>query len=347
MTVVPLTSGIDSLYWSCAPGVSDERFSRFLAAREHAAEQPTVIEHDGFSLVVESHGSGMYPVLLTGAEFSVQLTDSERIPTAFVQLRAEFIHEVGPERAYAASRAVVEVILERGAGPARASRLDVYGDFGGWTLSDVDRRGIVTKAKLFPVLRAGTDEYETVRVGVSPMVLRLYRKDIEVRARGGFADRFWDGYGGPVVRVEAQAGGAKLRELGIATVEDALASYGLLWSFATTRFCVLCEPDEGPRSSWRVSGKWMAVWALGAFRFPQSELVPVVKAEREQERVARQLLGSLASYAAFESVFDGETAVERLRARYPRYVVGERDSFAAKVVRRYSRLSRAVREGIV
>lgn len=344
MTVTLLASGIDSLYWSVALGIAEERFAWFKAARDGAAERMEVVELGGYSLTVEPHGAGRYPVLLRCAEFSVQLTDSAHIPTAFVQLRAEFIHQVGPRQAFELSREIVEALCQRRGAPARVSRLDVYADFGGWTLTDGDRRGLVTAAKLFPVLRAGSDEYETIRVGTSPMVLRLYRKDIELRVRGGFADSFWNGYEGPVVRVEAQASSQKLRTLGIASVDDALASYGAVWTYATGEFCVLRTVGPGARGSWPLTDVWLSVWGVGALMFPQSDLVPLVKAERDEQRVARGLLGFLASWSAFEGVFEAGAALERLRERYPRLVIGERKSFAAEVVRRHARLSRAVRE---
>lgn len=340
-----LASGIDTLYYSCAPGIGEERFAWFKAARD-VEDRREVVMVDGFALTVESHGAGKYPILLRAAEFSVQLTGSTRIPTAFVQLRSEFIHAVGPQRAYEQSRAVIEVLCQRPAGPSHASRVDVYADFGGWTLTDEDRRGIVSKAKVSTWLRAGSDEYETISVGTSPEHLRMYRKDIELRSKGGFADAFWNGYVGPVVRVEAQLSGRKLAELGVVTVENALASYGTLWSHATTRFCVLTVPGDGPRKDWPVSARWLAVWSVGAFRFPQSELVPVRAAARDQERIARGLLGYLATFAAYEGVFTGDEALARLRMRYPRFVVGERESFAAKATRRHAELSRTVREGI-
>lgn len=73
----------------------------------------------------------------------------------------------------------------------------MYADIAGWVLTDRDRRGLVTHAKLRPVLRAGTDEYETIQVGKQPgALLRLYRKYIKERGTPGFTDHFWGGYPG-------------------------------------------------------------------------------------------------------------------------------------------------------
>lgn len=240
---------------------------------------------------------------------------------------------------------VVASLCGREVAEPHASRLDVYADWAGWVLRDEDRRGLVTHAKLYPVLRAGTDEYETIRVGTSPMVLRLYRKDIELRTKPGFADVFWGGYAGPVVRVEAQALTEKLRELGIITVADAFASYGDLWAYATTQFSELRAVGAGDRGEWPLREEWCAVQSLGVDVFPRSGLVPFVQAARDKKRVARVLLGALKTYAAMEGVEEPLRALARLRAEYPGFVTDDRQGFAEAVRVRRARLSKAVREG--
>ena len=114
-----LSRGIDTLYWSTACGIDAERFADLRSARDGAADQEDrVREVDGYALTVEPHGAGRYPVLLTAAEFSVQLTASEHIPTAFVQLRSAFLHgEDGPEAAFARSKGVAH---RKGVGYERA-----------------------------------------------------------------------------------------------------------------------------------------------------------------------------------------------------------------------------------
>jgi hypothetical protein len=325
--------------------MSEDRFAAFRQARERAASaDEVVLELAGHTLVIEPHGFGRYPVLLTCREFTVQLTDSASLPTAFVQLRSEFLHDKeGPRAAFEGSLAIVESLCERRVLAAKASRLDVYADVAGWVLSDSDRRGIVTHAKLHPVLRAGTDEYETIQVGKQPMLTRLYRKDIERRAVPGFADHFWGGYLGPVVRVEAQAGTKKLRELGIVTVDDALGCYGNLWRHATEEFCRLHVPGDGDREDWKLDARWEMLQRLAFGEFPCCEMVPFIKAEREQDRAAKQLLGTLQAWSAGEGVFNPDEAWHRLRLRYPGLVASPDRTFAGEVVRRHVRLPRGLR----
>jgi hypothetical protein len=339
-----LSSGIDTLYWSTACGIAEERFAAFRDARERAANGDEVIELAGHTLVIEPHGAGRYPLLVTCRELSVQLTDSPHLPTAMVQLRSEFLHDDGgPRAAFEGSLGVVESLCDRRVTTPKASRLDVYADVPGWVLTDTDRRGVVTHAKLHPVLRAGTDEYETIQVGKHPMLTRLYRKDIESRAVPGFADHFWGGYSGPVVRVEAQAGSKKLRDVGIVTVDDALSCYGNLWRHATEEFCRLHVPGDGDREGWPLDERWGMLQALAFGEFPSCEMVPFIKAEREQERIGAQLVGVFQRWSAGEGLFDPDETWHRLRQRYPAMVGIPGRTFAGEVVRRHVRLPRGLR----
>jgi hypothetical protein len=181
-------------------------------------------------------------------------------------------------------------------------------------------------------------------VGKQPGALvRLYRKDIKERKTPGFADLFWGGYVGPVVRVEAEAGSKKLRDVGIVSVDDALSCYRELWKYATEEFCRLCVPGPEDREGWILDERWRMLQLLSFGEFPRCDMVPFVKAERDQERVARVLLGSLASWGAGEGLFSPDEVLVRLRDRYPGLVATSDRSFAREVAKKHVRLPRAVR----
>src|SRR5207302_3480526 len=152
--------------------------------------------------------------------------------------------------------------------------------------------------------RAGTDEVETIQAGKSPLLVRLYRKDIEVRQRGGFAPTFWDGWSGAVTRVEVQAGSGKLRGFGISSVADALSSRGDVWRYATSDFLELRIPSEGPRESWPLRPEWQTVQLIGQDSFPSSGIVPFVVIQGVRLRVVRAIFGSLSSLGALDNEGD-------------------------------------------
>ena len=99
-------------------------------------------------------------------------------------------------------------------GNVAVARLDLFADFADWCLFRSDWAGLMTRAKVRAIGEPASGEVETFQIGTSPLLVRLYRKDIEVRDKGGFAPVFWGGYTGPVVRVEVQVSPEHLRKYG-------------------------------------------------------------------------------------------------------------------------------------
>lgn len=98
-----LSAGVDTVYWSAraplGPWFEELRGIRAQANEEGASVAWRVVA--GFALDVLAHGAFRYPLVVECGEFRAHLTDSRRLPTAWVQLRSAFIHEVGVERALA------------------------------------------------------------------------------------------------------------------------------------------------------------------------------------------------------------------------------------------------------
>ena len=346
MTRRQLSAGIDSLYWSSPCGIAVPQMAALKLARDAAgltgAAQPWQ-ETKGFALSVGPHGIHRYPVYVESHEFRVQVTDSKRLPTVYVQLRSAFIHEVGVKEAFGASVAIAEEIVARAVVETNVARLDLYGDFADWSIRREDLSGLVTNAKIVTHGRAGTDELETVMVGKSPMAVRLYRKDLEVRERGGFAPEFWGGYEGPVVRVEAQASREKLRELQVGSVAECLACYGDVWAWATNEFVQLRRPGRGDREQWPVRPEWRLVQDLAIEVFPRCGLVPFRVVQGTRQKVVPALLGYLSSYAALENIREPGKAVDRLLAEFPELSSSPSRRFEDEFLRKRALLPRSYR----
>jgi hypothetical protein len=341
-----LAAGVDSVYWSARADVS--HFGELLEAKTVAASlgeraMPWA-SVDGFTLSVLPHGGHGFPVVLQCDEFTAYLTDSRRRPTGWVQVRSAWLHEVGPEAAVIQSARVVGAILRAELSVPHPSRIDLYVDVAGWVLVQDDLRGVVTHAKLQTHSRAGTREIETLQVGKSPTLLRLYRKDIEVARKGGHAPLFWGDWHGPVLRIEMQLSGRRLADFGFTSCFDLLRSTGDLWRYVTHEFVNLREPGAGPRESWRLREEWRLVQSTGVARFSTSGLVPFRVVKHRKETVVAAVLGYLASYAAFEGIEDARRAVHRLLEEFPDLVMpGKARTFATEVVRRRALLPKAVR----
>src|SRR5436190_19249867 len=118
-----LAAGCDTFYWSARVDAADALL-RAQPLKERAiaasAPQPWPLR-SGFSLVVLPHGVPGYPVILECAEFRIQLTASAHRPGGYVELRSEFIHEVGLERAIEESIAAASEIVGRSVGNPHVS----------------------------------------------------------------------------------------------------------------------------------------------------------------------------------------------------------------------------------
>lgn len=92
---------------------------------------------------VQPRGIGRYCVIVECLEFAPQMTDSEHIPTAYVELRSDFIREVAFLRSFAVvSKTVVQRLNE-----AQVSRIDLCADCAGWVVTYADYPGSLTSAK--------------------------------------------------------------------------------------------------------------------------------------------------------------------------------------------------------
>jgi hypothetical protein len=341
-----LAVGCDTLYWS-ARGWLGSRYANLLAQREAAEADGGSLPWrviDGFSLSVLPRGVGRYRVVLDCFEFQIQLTDSEHIPTAYVELRSAFISEVGLESAFAASVSVArEIVGASLVGEPHIGRIDLFADYGGWVITHADYPGFVTTAKRHTVA-SDSNEYETFRVGKTPFLVRVYRKDLERKQRREPPPPSWGDYAGPVIRVEVQANSEFLRKLGATTFAEVLSSRGDIWRYGTHDFLELREVGVGHKESWPLRPEWRLVQETGLENFPSSGLVPFLKTRGDRLRVLRLLYGCLTSLGAIEGLSELGAVVVRARALLP-LVRHEGRSFESEVTRKRARLPRAVLRG--
>jgi len=340
-----LASGVDTLEWSARAAVEPD-LERLFGAKQDAAladQSGPWASVAGLTLSVLPHGSHGFPIVLESAELRCHVTPSRARPTVWVQLRSGWLHEVGARGAVERSIEAAQVVVGRLSDP-HVSRIDAYADFGGWRLVHADRDGFVTHAKLAAYFRAGTDEIETLYAGKSPLLVRLYRKDLEGQKDGAHAPLFWGGWSGPVTRVEVEARSQRLRSFGIGTVDEALRSLGDVWRYATTDFLELRVPSPAHREEWPLRAEWRAVQAVGFEQFPHSGLVPERIVTGNRLVVLRSLYGYLTSLGAIDDVHD----LHRLVGRLPREladVVGGR-SFDREVERKRARLPGSVIQAV-
>lgn len=339
--------GVDSLYLS-ARGEVEETFGPLREARAKAeaiGEPVAWDEVGGFALEVMPFARYGYRVLLECAEFSLYATDRANRPTIRLELRSAYIQTVGVDEAWRAGLEAARSVVGAPLHDVKVARLDLFADVADWCLWRSDWASLASPAKVRAIGEPEVGQVETYQVGKTPLLVRLYRKDVEVRDRGGFAPVFWGGHKGPVVRVEVQASPEHLRRYRFGSVEEALGSCGDVWRYATSEFLRLCAPAEGAREAWPIRPEWQLVQQVGFERFRHSGLVPEVIWTGDRERVRRLLYGCLTSLAAFDGIEELPVALSHLPAELAGLAV-ERH-FGREVKRKRRKHSRWTRERAV
>lgn len=334
-----LVAGCDTFYWSAKASIGSA-YEELLEARKRAEDESSPLPWrviDGHSLSVSARGAGKYRVVLECFEFTVQLTASEHVPTAYVELRSDFIAEVGLEEAFARSVRVVAEIIGQPLSDPHVARIDLYADYAGWIVAYGDYPGFVTNAKRHTDASDAV-EYETFRAGKTPFLVRVYRKDIERRQARKAPPPTWNGYVGPVTRVEVQASTEFLRKLGVRTFSEVLASRGDIWRYGTHDFLELREVRRGHKESWVLRPEWELVQRTGFERFPRTGVTT-----GDRVRLLRLAYGCITSLAAIERCRDLETAIGRVRTLLP--LLPRRTPFAEEVRRKRARLPRRCARG--
>ena len=244
------------------------------AGAEAAGEAVPLCEVEGFTLEVVPHGLNSHPVAMRCAELTVCVTDRRNRPPAAIQLGSAFIQTACVDEAWRTAVRVASSVVGVVLRDIKVSRIDLFADIADWRLRRSDWDGFITHAKVRAIGQPAPGEVETFQVGKSPRMMRLYRKDIEIRDKGGFAHVFWQGHEGAVVRVEVQVSSDELRKYGFASVDETLASCGDIWRHATTKFLEVRVPGPGPREAWSLTPEWELVQRVGFESFRHSGVVP-------------------------------------------------------------------------
>jgi hypothetical protein len=270
------------------------------------------------------------------------------IPRITIQARSHFLLSVGPASALAAIKewtAENIIPLVNGTVPGKdptwkISRIDIAADLAGIELEASDLSDFTSRAKFKrehhgPEKATGNHRgrrftgFEFGKRG-SPMYARIYNKSIEADddapVRGVWSEAGYrpDQHGETVWRIEFEVRASLLRDLVRSddsrlnenlerTVKEDLGS---IWKFATGKWLILRSREDVTRIERRaVRDWWKALGHLDFRLMNSSKGVPLKRKPalgKKADVFLRASLGSLASFAALESVPDLACAMGRL-----------------------------------
>lgn len=393
MTTV-LCAGVDSLTITRTVKVPEGTFGHLDQLREEARRERE--EGHPYPLLTvgdrefEVQPGAKFPfrhlLKCSDVDLTIAGSNDTKRPTVRAEVRQAALWALGWSRAYSATSKLLDYLGEVDLATGEiveglvlgehVARVDLCADFQGWDLVGTDReaerflcrarpsrskREDGSEVKSEPVVRlhgrpgATFTGYEWSRGG--PLMVRLYRKDVEI-ARSGkdWMRAVWERHGSydpelPVWRLEVQIRREALHQLG-ADGEFSKLKLDALWRYAFgaerigkkwTGWLSYRKPvGDSNRSRWPVDDRWRA---LREARFID-DATPAVRDRRRKadlKRAVAQARGQLATIAASLDI-GGEQLLEQTIDAY-RHLVAEKEKheelearFTARVARRRSYL---------
>lgn len=264
-----LLSGVDSLDLTCKVPAPTALLGDLAGLRADAGEdarRAVVLPVGEDFLRVAASGMGAWwPYRLEHRFGQLGVGESANRPPWRVSLSAEALHVEGVSRVVEFWRSVIETLT---GSPVvlLVSRLDVHADFAGLGIGESDRAAFVCRSGRQSV-EYENGALETLYFGKGgALTLRLYDKLAEIQAsgKGGYLLSAYGEsglkVGEQVQRVEAQVRREALRQMDVATVEDAIARAGSVYAYVVGKWVRLTVPDSATRRERRaVDPRWQAV----------------------------------------------------------------------------------------
>ena len=179
-----LASGVDSLYVSARCELAEQLIADLEAAKEQARLEgsPTPFGFGGYDWFVKAGGlNRTHRFRLEHQVATVGVTDSDHVPSLFVQFRSQAIHAVGTDGvlrwlATALDNAGIEASLQ-------VSRIDLHADWQGWNLTGDHRHRFVCRSRSLATYEEGTalSGFGFGNRKSKTIVARIYDKSNEIR----------------------------------------------------------------------------------------------------------------------------------------------------------------------
>lgn len=341
-----LAAGIDALYLSGAATVPPGVVQELEEMRDEATETGAAVAvGDGWA--VTGHSFGKYRFCLTHERGRLGVTPSDQLPALRFQPLAETLHGLGPAETVAWIDGVMSALV----GPVRwsVSRVDLFSDWQGWTLTGDDRNRFLCRATA-RTLHEESEDFTGFEFGTrqsKTFSARIYDKTLQARRKG---KDWWPEVWGeaydvslPVHRVEFEVNREAIRQFGLDSPLEVLDGAPSIWSYATDEWLTYRTPTgDQTKSRWPLAPEWSDVQAA-----PMSgTAIGLDRTLDGQRRGELRLLmptlnGSVASYAALKGTHSIDDACAALPADLRTYERQTGRTFDDRVQDKLEQLRRA------
>lgn len=336
-----LSSGIDALYLSGRCELSEALFNTLEERRAAAVEAdgPVPLRIAGEDFGVEPRSFGRYRYRLVHRSGLVGVTQSDKLPSIYVQPNAEFLHGVGPEMVVQFYEAVGEYLAGGLSVRWSLSRIDLFCDVQGWPLGGDDRHLFVCRARTRTTHEDNGDftGFEFGRRTSGTISARIYDKTVQVEHKG--LD-WWHGIWGdrydrdrPVLRIEFEINRTALREFGIDSPREGIEAAPRLWRSVSDDWLTFRSPTADQTSSrWPIAPEWSAVQqASMASGHHGLERLRAGRRKGELRTLLPGLVGYLASAGAIVGTSDIASTLGAVRSLVAADEIQRGVDFAARV----------------
>ena len=261
---VELASGVDALYASSRPLISDDLYKTLLILKEQSnldGSSPSYLTMGNETYLVGRSAWGKYPVFLEHEFARIGFTQSNFLPGVRLQIRSKFLHNLGPEKAllWFSNRLEEMGILTYWT----LSRLDLYTDLQGWNPKASDKPNFLTRATNVSY-HEQNDSFTGFKFGIrnsGTVHCRIYNKTLELQTKtDGWTQLIWGDRVDPKIpvwRVEFEASTSFLKQVGVENALDGLSKKSNLWAHFTENWLTLRVPtDDSNKSRWPISEPW-------------------------------------------------------------------------------------------
>lgn len=322
-----LRLAVDSLYLSYPGDLHPQVLAR-LTKLKTFAQSPHIEEQAKAQYIALDHifevkdkGAGMFPFVLDDNAFRIQFSQpSKKLPMAYVKVSAEYLAHKSPR----AVQEELEVLLSEFGeikGRNMVSRIDLAADFSSPCVMDSWHRSAWVTRAVEIHSYAKDQEFTGWTIGMGGIIAaRLYDKTKEISQSGkAWAMNLWlpAGWepGQQVWRLEFEFKRDYLKERQLSSLESVLVNLNGLWSYATTEWLRLTEPNpaDATRARWPTHPLWVALasadWETSGGvllkRFSNARLP-------DERRMYGVIWSSLASYMAIHQIDDKNVALDGL-----------------------------------
>jgi hypothetical protein len=268
-----LRLAVDSLYLSY-PGDLHHGVLTRLVQLKAKAQSPDIPEQAKAQFIAGSHifevkdkGAGMFPFVLDDNAYRIQFSrPGKKLPMAYVKVSAEYLAHKGPR---AVQEELETLLLEFGeiTGRNMVSRIDLAADFSSPCVMDSWHRSAWVTRAVEIHSYAKDQEFTGWTIGMGGIIgARLYDKTKEIKHSGkSWAESLWvpAGWepGQQVWRLEFEFKRDYLKERQLSSLESVLVNLNGLWSYATTEWLRLTEPNpaDSTRARWPTHPLWIAL----------------------------------------------------------------------------------------